>query len=612
MPLQINNRSGEGPKNTRPSPPSQAHVPNHQPSDASGYPYDALPQYQPVGPSGGYHQPPHAHFRMSSHYSAQLPPPPSHPDYWYSRGFGGDSSWKFAASPLVKKAQSNGKDGELASNSGVQQTGKSQEQSESSPDISPLHIPKNYHSSAQKGCRNMPACPPHIYDQGPHPPSYNMPPPHDPSFSTHYRPGQWQYPPHPYANYPPPPSCYEVSPYPPYRMPPCANKPHMQSSPVVPGHKQYGGTGNAKKRPFPLYNTVPVGVPPRQPSLARTRRKRKMYSDFVGVTYNKSHAKYQACITHFRKQHYLGRYKLAVDAALAYDEAAILLKGANWKFNFLTREAYDQARIEEMQHIGRIGDKVTDIDDSNAALILAQKMAKVAQEKAVNPTDMASSNESKKSGKACYGSSKEKGGSVVRLGGGMVRFKYPLDDPLLNDTSINKSGEKKTPFVSLHTTGIVEEMSKVTPCQLELEVLPSTSSELDSKQQSSQTTANKDSIRDKAVTFAEKTPLPDSPDPTRHAQGVQLNSTPESVIKPKVLQYQGYESKQSAPESTSSRPNAARKKSLPGSESKLTASAPDTKSAASKLSNQNDTLVMKNGTFVAASALMTLHGSEQG
>ena len=33
--------------------------------------------------------------------------------------------------------------------------------------------------------------------------------------------------------------------------------------------------------------------------------------------YNKTHAKYQACITHYRKQHYLGRYKLAVDAALA-------------------------------------------------------------------------------------------------------------------------------------------------------------------------------------------------------------------------------------------------------------------------------------------------------
>ena len=38
-----------------------------------------------------------------------------------------------------------------------------------------------------------------------------------------------------------------------------------------------------------------------------SRKHKDMYSDFVGVTYNKIHAKYQACITHYRKQHYLGR-----------------------------------------------------------------------------------------------------------------------------------------------------------------------------------------------------------------------------------------------------------------------------------------------------------------
>ncbi len=78
-----------------------------------------------------------------------------------------------------------------------------------------------------------------------------------------------------------------------------------------------------------------------------------MYSDFVGVTYNKTHAKYQACITHYRKQHYLGRYKLAVDAARAYDQSAKLLKGDGWKINFKTDEDYEVAKAKEIEMIER-------------------------------------------------------------------------------------------------------------------------------------------------------------------------------------------------------------------------------------------------------------------
>lgn len=78
-------------------------------------------------------------------------------------------------------------------------------------------------------------------------------------------------------------------------------------------------------------------------------RRKKMYSDFVGVTYNKTHAKFQACITHYRKQYYLGRYKLAVDAAKAYDESAKVLKGEGWKINFQTEEAYELAKMKEIE-----------------------------------------------------------------------------------------------------------------------------------------------------------------------------------------------------------------------------------------------------------------------
>lgn len=78
-----------------------------------------------------------------------------------------------------------------------------------------------------------------------------------------------------------------------------------------------------------------------------------MYSQFVGVTFNRTHNKYQACITHYRKQHYLGRYKLAADAALAYDESARLLKGPNWKTNFTTRDDYELAKEREIEQVSR-------------------------------------------------------------------------------------------------------------------------------------------------------------------------------------------------------------------------------------------------------------------
>jgi hypothetical protein len=86
---------------------------------------------------------------------------------------------------------------------------------------------------------------------------------------------------------------------------------------------------------------------------AKPPRRKKMYSDYVGVTYNKTHAKYQACITHYRKQHYLGRYRLAVDAAKAYDDSAKLLKGENWKTNFESDNDYENAKAQEIEMIER-------------------------------------------------------------------------------------------------------------------------------------------------------------------------------------------------------------------------------------------------------------------
>ena len=80
-------------------------------------------------------------------------------------------------------------------------------------------------------------------------------------------------------------------------------------------------------------------------------RRQKLYSNYTGVTYSKSHTKYQACVTHHCKQHHLGRYELAVDAARAYDESAKLLKGHAWKLNFGTVEEYELAKKRELEHL---------------------------------------------------------------------------------------------------------------------------------------------------------------------------------------------------------------------------------------------------------------------
>lgn len=89
---------------------------------------------------------------------------------------------------------------------------------------------------------------------------------------------------------------------------------------------------------------------------AKTGKRKKMYSDYIGVTYNKTHSKYQACITHYRKQHYLGRYRLAVDAAKAYDESAKLLKSKEWKINFVSEEEFQSAKQREEQMVGSGGE----------------------------------------------------------------------------------------------------------------------------------------------------------------------------------------------------------------------------------------------------------------
>jgi len=125
----------------------------------------------------------------------------------------------------------------------------------------------------------------------------------------------------------------------------------------------------------------------RNTSTPNPQKRKKMYSDYVGVTFNKTHNKFQACITHFRKQHYLGRYRLAVDAAKAYDESAKLLKGAGWKINFSSEKDFEKAKQAEIGNIRK--------EDGSAIVIEGRKSKIRKREEEVPGKIVAESKKSK-------------------------------------------------------------------------------------------------------------------------------------------------------------------------------------------------------------------------
>ena len=214
-----------------------------------------------------------------------------------------------------------------------------------------------------------------------------------------------------------------------------------------------------------------------------------MYSDYVGVTYNKTHAKYQACITHYRKQHYLGRYKLAVDAALAYDESARLLKGSSWKVNFPTRQAYEEAKTRELESLSAAAGRAIDLEKSMATVV--SKIEEIAS----------------------------KAGNTARPGSRMsLGPTLPAAGPRFVVTTDGKG--KHTPFGNMpqmhHDTPF---MSKVTPSPTVFQGATPHERPQGPPEEEDDTT-----------------PLPETPNPTRHVMGADVN-TPDSVIKPTTLSY---------------------------------------------------------------------------
>jgi hypothetical protein len=177
----------------------------------------------------------------------------------------------------------------------------------------------------------MPAYPPHAPHSNPAAPYPRHDAPYPPPHTSYMGSGT-----SPYGTHPPPPYPGQgyPSPYDPHGYP----NPHGH----MPYPHDYHRNAVEKKR---RRNDSGARKAPKPP------KRKKMYSDFVGVTYNKTHAKFQACITHYRKQHYLGRYKLACDAAKAYDQSAKLLKGNGWKINFQSEDDYQAAKEKEFREV---------------------------------------------------------------------------------------------------------------------------------------------------------------------------------------------------------------------------------------------------------------------
>lgn len=527
--------SGSRPETAPKEPSSQAgiHVlsdkehSSHPLEDAHGSP----PQYHRVDRHRDYYlaQPPQSIFRMSDQYSPQY-------SKFYSRGA---CNLTVLSSPIVtKKAQRAERDGKLGPQTDRDNSGD--ETIDSLP-VSIFSLDTQI-KKAPTSVRKEPPPPLYYTTQGPpypHHDGYYSPSP------TPYSQGQWQWQ-HspPYTSYPHP---YETSLYPPHPISSSVKNKRAPTQLLAPGRTQFV-CNSTKKRPLPSQtkNDLDTSVRPWQKQQS-SQKKKKMYSNFVGVTYNKTHAKYQSCITHYRKQHYLGRYKLACDAALAYDESAKLLKGKAWKVNFPTRQAYEQEREKEIHHtIERIGGNTVDIDESEIASIVADKIAKiVAKLKLQREEEM-----------------------------GLIRR------------------SKQTACAAL------EGMSEVTPCQVDHEEgsIPFVSSESLPKHQSYQSATNSDNMF--KVVYTEKTPHASSTDPASHTEGA-YSSTPDSMIRPKILAYKRSERdiKESGRNTTYKNPSAK--------------SSPPTINAqhlTSSKSNRNP--VLKNGTLVAASALMTLFRNE--
>lgn len=70
---------------------------------------------------------------------------------------------------------------------------------------------------------------------------------------------------------------------------------------------------------------------------------------------------------------YLGSYAIEADAALAFDEAAKLLRGPDTRTNFDTMKAYKRAKKRDLKKRGVGNDLSADEIQSKVAMIVSRK-----------------------------------------------------------------------------------------------------------------------------------------------------------------------------------------------------------------------------------------------
>jgi len=88
-------------------------------------------------------------------------------------------------------------------------------------------------------------------------------------------------------------------------------------------------------------------TPSQSRSRSRSARKSVSPHEYVGVSYSRARNQYQARVCILQKQQYCGRYRLAADAAKAYDDTIKRL-GLQREANFSSKEEYLVARREEV------------------------------------------------------------------------------------------------------------------------------------------------------------------------------------------------------------------------------------------------------------------------
>ncbi len=341
-----------------------------------------------------------------------------------------------------------------------------------------------------------------------------------------------------------------------------------------------------------------------------------------------------------------------MDAALAYDESARLLKGTSWKVNFQTRQEYEKAKAKELARAGQNGTRDVDVAGSLAAVAL--KVEEIASTVAMSSSSSSSSSFSSSSGVV-----RRSLLLPIKCDYSHLLYEQRLSSGLAEEIrrdegAATKGSNSERDATSTDATKLLHpppndnnltslNNSKVTPSPT-LPISPPIMLSSKKKQEESSSSASSQFMQEPPSSSRADTPLPITPNPTRHVLGTEKN-TPDSVIRPRVLTYRpgsmesevisgnspvhDYQSTIEEKEATVlvlesmlgtndeiTTPQFSPKKSnsIGTSTTTATIAEPAKKNVPTSLPKPPappPPPVIQNGTLAAASALMTLFGNER-